>query len=160
METRYSASVKAVTDGEMVLATANIPASPEAVFRAFSDPAEIERWWGDDQTYYMTHWVQDFRAGGTYTVDVRNADGSVLPASGTFLEINAPGRLVHTRRYDWDFPGLGRRVTNIYYKFEPVDGGTGIIVKHEGFTGFPEAARQHATGWERVLHWLLKDFSR
>lgn len=57
--------------------------------------------------------------GGRYTVVVARPDGHIYPASGTFLTIEAPHRLVHTRKYEWDHPTLGQRETTIAYRFDP-----------------------------------------
>ncbi len=103
----------------------------------------------------MRDWIADFRPGGTYTVNVVFADGSVRPASGRFLEINEPFKTVYTRRHDWDFPVLGRRETMITYRIEPLEGGTWLNIRHEGFEGCRDAALNHAAaGWERALGWL------
>jgi uncharacterized protein YndB with AHSA1/START domain len=147
---------KAVADTEIgiVLATADVTALPKRVFKALTEHKEIEHWWGDDNTYHMRDWLADFRVGGSYTVNVQNADGTIRPASGKFLEIDFPVKLVHTRKYLWEFPVLGMRETTITYRFEPIAAGTRITVRHEGFEGCSEAAYNHAAGWERVLHWL------
>jgi uncharacterized protein YndB with AHSA1/START domain len=77
-----------------------------------------------------------------------------MPAGGEFIEIDAPRKIVFTRKYGWDFPVLGRRVTTVTYRFDPIPTGTRVTVRHDGFAGLPEPAEQHATGWERVLAWL------
>jgi uncharacterized protein YndB with AHSA1/START domain len=81
-------------------------------------------------------------------------DGTGLPASGHFLEIDAPHKIVQTRKYDWDFPGLGRRETTVTYRLDSIPSGTRVIVRHDGFASLMEAANEHAAGWERFLGWL------
>ena len=76
------------------------------------------------------------------------------PASGEFIEIESPKKIVQTRKYDWDHPNLGRRVTTVTYRLEPIPNGTRITVRHEGFQGLRDAADEHASGWERFLGWL------
>jgi uncharacterized protein YndB with AHSA1/START domain len=148
---------RAVADPELgiVLAAADILLAPEQVFRAFTVPALIEHWWGAAAVYRMTNWQQQLHNGGGYTVDVRRPDGQVFPASGRFFAVYPPHYLVYTRRYEWDFPVLGRRETVIHYHFNSHANGTRVTIRHEGFAGFNEAAEEHAAGWERVLHWLL-----
>ena len=82
------------------------------------------------------------------------ADGRRLPASGNFLEFDAPEKIVQTRRYEFDHPTLGRRETRVTYLFQPRASGARVTVFHEGFHGFEAAAVEHAFGWERVLNWL------
>ena len=148
---------KAIADTEigMILASADIAMPPERIFQALSEAKEIEHWWGADGVYYMRDWIADFRVGGQYTVNVANADGNMKPASGKFLEIDIPHKLVHTRKYEWEFPVLGRRETTITYRFAPIADGTRITVRHEGFFGAGQAAIDHAAGWERVFGWLI-----
>jgi hypothetical protein len=69
-------------------------------------------------------------------------------------EIDAPSKIVQTRKYDWDCPVLGRRDTTVTYSLEPVEKGTLITVRHDGFVGLRGPADEHAAGWERFLGWL------
>ncbi|WP_292345178.1 SRPBCC domain-containing protein [Mesorhizobium sp.] len=146
---------QAMANAETVMAAAEIPAAPEAVFTALVTE-DIERWWGSAETYRMTGWTADLRAGGRWSLTVKTADGSRLPASGRFLEIEVPRRIVQTRRYDWDHPTLGRHETTVAYLLEPTPAGTRLTICHGGFAGFPDAAAEHAEGWARVLGWLQR----
>ena len=143
---------RAITDGEIVLATLDIAAAPERVFRALTTD-EAERWWGAPDVYAIESWKADLRVGGTWSLIIRLPDGTALPASGEFLQVEAPKRLVQTRRYDWDHPTLGRRVTKVTYLLEPSELGTRVTVRHEDF-GSSEPAYEHAGGWERFLDFL------
>lgn len=144
---------RAVTDGDTILATVDVPASPERVFRALNSN-EIEQWWGSADTYRQINWTSDVRVGGRWHVVTRTADGGMLPAGGEYLEVNEPRKAVITRIYEFDFPVLGRRPTKVVYLCDPLPGGTRVTVRHDGFAGMREPAEQHAFGWERVLGWL------
>ncbi|MBZ9770194.1 SRPBCC domain-containing protein [Mesorhizobium sp. CA6] len=149
---------QAMANADTVMASAELPASPDEVGAALVT-SEVERWWGSPETYRMTGWNADLRVGGSWRVTVRTADGRRLPAGGEFLEIEMPRRIVQTRRYDWDHPALGRRETTLAYLLEPIAGGTRLTICHGGFAGFPDAAAEHAEGWARVLGWLQTYFS-
>ena len=149
----HSPVVHSITNGETIMASADIGAPPEPVFRALVTDA-VEQWWGSADTYRMVDWSADLRVGGRWTVVVRTADGKDLPASGEFLEIEAPRRIVHTRRYDWDHPTLGRHETKVAYLLQPIATGTRVPICHGGFAGIEEAAAELAEGWGRVLGWL------
>jgi uncharacterized protein YndB with AHSA1/START domain len=140
-----------MTNGETVMASADIEAPAERVFRALITD-EVEHWWGSADTYRMLGWSADLRVGGRWTVTVRTADGKDLAASGEFLDIEAPRRIVQTRA--WDPPTLGRRPTTVAYLLQPIATGTRVTVCHGGFAGLNEAAAEHAEGWARVLGWL------
>ncbi|MBX6331269.1 MAG: SRPBCC domain-containing protein [Gemmatimonadaceae bacterium] len=146
---------RAVTDGETVLATMDMRATPERIFRALTT-SETEAWWGAPDTYQATAWTSDLRVGGRWSVDIRLADGSTFPAGGEYLEIDAPRRVVHTRRYDWDYPELGRRDTTVTYLLEPIDDGTRVTVRHDGFAGLRGPADHHVDGWKGFLQYLAR----
>lgn len=144
---------RAVTDGETVLATVGVAATPERVFRALNTK-ETERWWGEAGVYRQIEWTSDIRVGGRWHVITRMADGSSHPSGGEFLEVDAPRKVVITRIYEFDFPLLGRRSTQVTYLCDPIPTGTRVTVRHDGFVGLREIADLHAAGWERMLGWL------
>jgi uncharacterized protein YndB with AHSA1/START domain len=144
---------RSVTDSETILAVAHIEAPPERIFRALTTK-EAERWWGSGDTYRITDWQNDLRVGGQWSLIVVLAGGAALRASGEYLEIDAPRKFVQTRRYDWDAPGIGRRETVVTFRLDPIEGGTRVTIRHDGFAGIWDAAIQHASGWERFLAWL------
>ena len=149
---------QAMANADTVMASAELPASPDEVIAALVT-TKVERWWGSPETYRMTGWNADLLVGGGWSVIVETADGRRLPASGEFLEIEAPRRIVQTRRYDWDHPALGRHETTVAYLLEPISDGTRLTICHGGFAGFPDAAAEHAEDWARVLGWLQGYFS-
>src|SRR5207237_158908 len=83
-------------------------------------------------TYRMKEWKADLRVGGRWSTVVVMVDGRRCPASGVFLEIDAPSKIVLTRRYDWDFPLLGWRDTMVTYHLAPIAAGTRMTVRHDG----------------------------
>ncbi|MER8389835.1 SRPBCC domain-containing protein [Mesorhizobium sp. M0166] len=121
----HGSAVHSMTNGETVMASADVCAPPERIFDALVT-REVERWWGSAKTYRMTGWAADLSVGGRWSVTVETAAGSHLPASGEFLEIEEPRRIVQTRRYDWDHPTLGRRETKVAWLLEPIAGGTRV----------------------------------
>ena len=145
--------VHSMTNGETVMASADIGAPAERIFQALVTD-EVERWWGSADTYRMVDWSADLRIGGRWKVTVRTADGRDLPESGDLLDIEAPRRIVQTRAYEWDHPTLGRRQTTVAWLLQPIATGTRVTICHGGFTGLSDAAAEHAEGWGRVLNWL------
>ena len=76
------------------------------------------------------------------------------PASGVFLEIDAPHRIVFTRRYDFDFPMLGWRDTRITYQLNADPAGTRLTIRQDGFAHLGTAAEHHVEGWVQFLGFL------
>jgi uncharacterized protein YndB with AHSA1/START domain len=140
-------------DGGSILATVDVAAPPERVWCALTTD-EVEQWWGSDDTYHVTQWAADLRLGGRWSLVVRTRDGMTYPAGGTFLKINAPHKLVQTRKYEWNHPTLGWVATIVTYELNAIAAGTRLTVRHDGFAGRKDAAKEHAHGWERFLGWL------
>jgi len=144
---------KAVVDVERgaIVAMADVAASPEAIFRAFSTQ-EVERWWFHPD-YYWSDWKAELRVCGPWSVTVHFADGSKNTGWGEFAAIAPPQRLVMTRIFE-QHPLPDRRETTITYSLCPIEGGTRVNLRDEGFIGRTEAALGNAEHWERVLGWL------
>jgi uncharacterized protein YndB with AHSA1/START domain len=123
--------------------------SPESVFRAFTDPALLVRWFSpspDIATRVLEH---DLREGGRYRFAFRFPDGAESVVLGEFLEVSRPLRLVFT--WTWENPdphaGVETRVT---LTLTPESGGTSLLVTHDGF---PEEGirHRHDEGWAATL---------
>ncbi len=136
----------------LILAGADVHGTPEQVFRALTTD-EVERWWRLPGVYRQKDWKAEVRAGGRWSVTVALTEGGEVHAWGEFCELDAPGKIVMTRRFD-AHPFLGERETTITYRLDPSPHGTRVTVRDEGFIGRPEAAYGNAEIWEKVLGWL------
>lgn len=148
-------SPRAAADRElgMVIAITDIDAAPGRIYSALITD-EVETWWGAPDVYTVRDWQADLRIGGKWTLNVVSPNGVALPASGEFLELSEPNKIVITRRYDWDFPELGRRDTKVTYLMDATETGARLTVRHEGFGAATWALYEHGEGWERYLGWL------
>jgi uncharacterized protein YndB with AHSA1/START domain len=73
--------------------TRRIAASPEAVFRAWTDADQLAEWCGP-KGYTNSSCTVDARVGGALRIEVCSPDGEVCPMSGRFVEVDRPHRLV------------------------------------------------------------------
>lgn len=136
-------------DRGVILATVDIPAAAERVFRAVTSE-EIVRWWGSEDAYRTTRWSGDVRARGGWRHEGIGRDGHPFVVHGEFVEIEPPSRLVLTYHH-WEPKGS---VTKATWRFEPIPGGTRVVVHHEGFGDARESCASHVDDWEQVLGWL------
>jgi uncharacterized protein YndB with AHSA1/START domain len=127
-----------------------INATPERVFAALTDPAQLASWWGSDDLYRTFDWKIDLRAGGSWSCQARSKEGHLSTVHGTYLEVTPPRVLAYTWNPSWDpIPE-----TRIRFELAPENGGTRLVVRHEGFEGYAESRQGHTFGWHRVLSWL------
>ncbi len=136
----------------ILLANAEVPGRPDDAFRALTT-SDVEKWWSIVGVYHLKDWKADLRARGQWSVTVQLTDGEQFNEWGEVCEVDAPRKIVMTRRFAAN-PLLGERQTTLTYRFEPSGHGTLVTVREEGFLGRPEAAHGNAENWERVLGWL------
>ena len=132
-----------------------IAAPRKAVFRAWTNPAELARWFGPASINAKKIKI-DLRVGGAYSLEMHDDDGSVHPLSGVYREVQAPERLVFT--WVWsqgDHAGLETLVT---VEFREADGATELTLIHERLAS-EEAAGHHEKGWASSFDCLEKIFA-
>jgi uncharacterized protein YndB with AHSA1/START domain len=109
----------------------------ELVWRAWTDPEHMSRWFGPHGfTTPLATVTMDVRPGGTFEFTmVSDDDGNEIPSGGTFLEVVEPERLVWRDR-DVDllvtvtFADLGERTEMTCH----VVGRTGGAAAYDGWS--------------------------
>ena len=127
-----------------------IRATPERLFDAWTEPAQLKQWWGPQSVVCIDAEV-DLRVGGRYRIANQFPDGKVLWISGEFAAIERPGKLA----YSWGLePGAGpsERVTVI---FEARGQSTEVIVTHERIPS-NTMRDMHEQGWLGCLDGLVE----
>src|SRR5947208_14779951 len=84
----------ATTDRELTL-TRVLDAPRELVFRMWTDPQHVAKWWGP-MGFTNPVCEMDVRAGGALRIVMRAPDGTEHAMTGTYREVVAPVRLVFT----------------------------------------------------------------
>ncbi|MFG2868834.1 SRPBCC domain-containing protein [Streptomyces zaomyceticus] len=127
------------TPTDTVTLERHIAARPETVFGFFTDRKKWLSWMGADGTF-------SFEPGGAYRTRVTGEN----VASGHFLTVDPPKRLVFT----WGWEGGAMPVppgsSTVEITLEPVPGGTLLRLVHSGLPG-PEACAAHAEGWQHYV---------
>lgn len=134
----------------LIHASVEISAPRERVFRAISSP-EVAEWWGSPETYRVTKWTGEIRAGGWWKSEGVGADGTPFSVGGEVLEVDPPRLLVQT----WRYAHAPEETTTLTYRLETIPDGTRLTIRHEGFRD-ASACEGHSRGWERVLGWLVR----
>ena len=80
---------------QTMITTRIFDAPREVVFKAWTDPKQLQRWWGP-KGFTNPVCEVDARPGGAIRIHMRAPDGTVYPMIGVFHEIVVPERLVFT----------------------------------------------------------------
>jgi uncharacterized protein YndB with AHSA1/START domain len=124
-----------------------LPAPRERVFRALTQPDDLATWWGP-QGFTTPEIALDLRVGGRYRFTMQPPDGEHFHLSGEFLEIDPPGRLGYTFR--WDEPAPDDRETVVTLTLDDV-GGTTELALRQGAFATEERLALHRGGWTDSL---------
>jgi len=141
----------------------------EAVWKAWSDPERLMRWWGP-KTFTAPVCKVDFRVGGKYLFCMRSPDGQDYWSTGIYREILEPERIVCTDSFadaqgkvvpashygmSGDFP-LEMQVT---VTFEEHNGKTKLTLRH---TGIPDGKMSDLTGqgWDESFDKLAESLPK
>jgi uncharacterized protein YndB with AHSA1/START domain len=81
--------------GREIVITRVFDAPRALVWRAWTDPTEMMRWWGPE--HFTTPVIEiDLRVGGRFRYCMRAPDGKDYWGVGVYREVAAPERLVYT----------------------------------------------------------------
>ncbi len=138
--------METTTEQILVERELRIAASPETVWEFLVDPEKVARWKGEPATAF------DARPGGGYRIEI-------IPghtASGEFVELDRPRRLVYTWGWEPDEEGpnpVPPGSSTVEIELVPEDGGTRLRFTHRDLPS-SDAAESHAVGWDHYLERL------
>jgi uncharacterized protein YndB with AHSA1/START domain len=117
-------------------------ASPERVFRAWTQPAALRDWW------CPAGWVADeiaidLQIGGTYSIAMSRA-GARVSVNGEFLEVRPPERLVYTWRWEGAFAEMPETLVTLLLRGSADQ--TLLTLHHDNFAD-AGIRQQHRSGW-------------
>ena len=133
-------------------------AAPRAVvFKAWTDPEHVAKWWGPTG-FTVPVCEMDARPGGAIRVHMRGPDGVVYPNAGVFEEVVPPERLVMTTRL-LDDHGSTRIEVRHTITFAESGGRTTLTLRARVLKATPGAAAAIAgmrEGWDQTLDKLAE----
>ena len=154
--------VEQIIGDREIITTRILHAPRELVFKAWTDPAHVAKWWGPDG-FRSTIQKMDVRPGGEWLLVMHGPDGTDYRNKSVFLEVKEPERLaydhvsgpkfVSTVTFD-DIDGLTKvtmkqvfespaELKNVIKAFHADEGGKQTLARLEAHT--------HA------MHWMGKD---
>jgi uncharacterized protein YndB with AHSA1/START domain len=84
-----------------LIVSRHLRAPRELVWKAWTDPAHIVKWWGPHR-FTCPHAEIDLRPGGAVNFEMQAPNGRIYPTTGTVDDVVAPERLVVTTRLEHD----------------------------------------------------------
>jgi len=123
-------------------------AAPAAVFRALTDQAAKDRWFGGSEGSVVLERTMDVRHGGWERMRVRHATGMVTAFEALYFDVVADRRLVYAYEMHLD----GRKISVSLATMEIETSGTGsrLRVTEQGafLDGYDDGGkRAHGTAW-------------
>ena len=99
----------------------------ELVFKVWTRPEHVSKWWGCKGTYKVDS-TMDFKVGGAFTHVMHTHDNGVLPYKGIFVEITEPSRI------SWDANFAGGK-SHVVVDFIPQGAQTLVTLTLTGSPG-------------------------
>ena len=142
--------------GHKLVVTRDFNAPRDLVWKAWTEPSQVKAWlWSGDGDMTLESVQMDLRVGGRFRIQQKTEDGEYYTAAGTYLEVNAPSRLVHT--WDWEKDGSGTEFgelegneTQVTVEFHERGKQTQVVLTHENFAS-EKSRDSHEHGWTRWL---------
>ena len=137
---------------EQLSVSRTVRASPERVFDAWTDPAQIVVWWGAGGVTCPEAEI-DLRVGGSYRLANRAPTGETAWITGTFSRIDPP----HGLDYTWAMEPISDEThfSLVEVRFVPVPEGTEVTVSQTRIVDAP-ARDIHLQGWIGCLDGLAE----
>lgn len=124
LATKTGLTIVAEPGKQEIIFTRIFDAPRERVFKAYTDPALIPKWWGPKR-YTTTVDKMDVRPGGIWRYVHRDAAGNEFGFHGVYHEVLSPERLVGT----FEFEGMPGHVELDTAIFEELGGKTKLTGK-------------------------------
>jgi uncharacterized protein YndB with AHSA1/START domain len=142
-------------DERTIELTKIIDAPADLVFRAFTEPEHLTRWWGPEG-FGVASVTSDARQGGLFRIVMRGPDGMDLPVDGTYRTFDPPRRIV-TESTAMGPDGEKLLEATATIDLVDADGKTELRLRASAIALVPEASPALAgmeTGWAQSLRRL------
>ncbi|MBL9207034.1 MAG: SRPBCC domain-containing protein [Opitutaceae bacterium] len=125
-------------------------ASPDAVWRAWTDAKMVSRWFGSDPAGRVLAARMEVRSQGPFEVTFADSDGSEHTCSGTYLEVSPVSKL----SFSWHWQSEPGIETFVQVSLDPLGAGTRMWFEHAGLNA--TSTHDYAAGWQRTFEKLAR----
>ena len=167
MNTKTNPATKSV-EQELII-TRIFDAPRELVWKAWTDPERVKRWWGPKNFTAPVSKI-DLRVGGTYLNCMRSPEGKDYWSTGVYREIVEPSLLVCTDSFadekgnvipasHYGMEGDWPLELRISVTFEETGGKTTMTLRHEGIPAGQMSELTEA-GWNESFDKLAEELAK
>jgi len=125
-----------------------VPAPKTKVFKAWTDPEQLKRWWSIADGWSTTFAEVDLKVGGRFALGNKPPGGELVLVTGEYLLVSPPDKLVYT----WRFSGPKPEESVVTVEFNGLGETTEVVVTHEQSS--PDMGPSALAGWGIVLQSL------
>ena len=162
-------STAAKSTGPEIVITRIFDAPRELVWKAWTEPERLMRWWGP-KGYTAPACKMDFRVGGKYHFCMRSPEGKNYWSTGVYREIVESERIVCTDSFadehgnpvpasHYGMPGDWPVELLVTLTFEEHAGQTKMTLRHEGIPA-GEMKEMAGTGWNESFDKLAETLEK
>lgn len=145
-----------MTDGAAaslsLLVRRTVRGKPEAVFKAWTEPEQVMRWWGPANVHCAECTIE-LRVGGGYRIANRLPDDSVIWITGEFLRVEPPHLIEYTWRRGLETAADSERNERVTVRFAARADRTEVTVAHSRIADQTDYD-SHDYGWRGCLDGL------
>ncbi len=125
----------------------------DTMWKLWTDETHASNWMRPSLTTYgPTLATIDARVGGAYRFELNSGVDGMSVIEGTYLEVDAPAKLVYTWAWEGD-----PEVSRVEVRFDSVPEGTRVHVLHTKLTS-QQSVDAHMQGWIGCLDSLTSTY--
>lgn len=127
----------------------------ERVFRAWTDPDEVTKWFGRNPGYLVSASI-DLRPGGKWQFVTERTETQMSAFEGEYLDVQPNAKLAFTWSHVTETAAGERQQTpasQVSVEFQATDNGTRVLLRHERVAS-EDARTGIGHGWERSFEQL------
>ncbi len=138
-----------LADDFVLSITRRLDAPRELVFKVWSQPEHLARWWGP-KDFTLPSCQMDFRPGGAFRFTMRGANGKDHTLQGVYREIVPPERLSFSWRWVDEAEDCAGPETQVTVTLES-QGNKTLLTLHQARFDTVSARDSHGEGWGESL---------
>ena len=135
-------------EGATLTLTHHADAPVARIFQAFTDAAELHKWFGHE-SFTVESVDMDARAGGDYRIAIRSPEDELFVVKGVIQRLNEPELIEYTWSWEED-DAADEHESLVTITFSDSGGGTDIELVHTQLAS-DESAGRHNEGWTSCL---------